>query len=55
LAAHLQRYDPEFTDEDLHHQARLVTSAVIAKIHTIDWTAQLLKTDMMLAALRTNW
>ncbi|CAM6040673.1 unnamed protein product [Sphagnum compactum] len=51
----MRRYHPEFTDEDLYHRARLVTSAVIAKIHTIDWTPQLLKTDMMLAALRTNW
>ncbi|CAK9161298.1 unnamed protein product [Ilex paraguariensis] len=33
----------------------LVTSAVIAKIHTIDWTVELLKTDTLLAGMRANW
>ncbi|KAL4574624.1 hypothetical protein LXL04_021459 [Taraxacum kok-saghyz] len=46
---------PEFDDEKLFHHARLVTSAVIAKIHTIDWTTELLKTDTMLAAMKINW
>ncbi|KAJ9683482.1 hypothetical protein PVL29_019173 [Vitis rotundifolia] len=42
-------------DEELYHRARLVTSAVIAKIHTIDWTVELLKTDTLLAGMRANW
>jgi len=42
-------------DEDLYRYARLVTSAVVAKIHTIDWTVQLLKTDTLLAGMRANW
>ena len=42
-------------DEDLYRHARLVTSAVIAKIHTIDWTVELLKTDMLHVAMRANW
>ncbi|CAN4082484.1 unnamed protein product [Withania somnifera] len=46
---------PELEDEDLYRHARLVTSAVIAKIHTIDWTVELLKTDTMLAGMRANW
>ncbi|KAH0866870.1 hypothetical protein HID58_073892 [Brassica napus] len=41
--------------KDLYRHARLVTSAVIAKIHTIDWTVELLKTDTLLAGMRTNW
>ncbi|XP_076954361.1 alpha-dioxygenase PIOX-like [Bidens hawaiensis] len=44
-----------FSDEDLYRHARLVTSAVIAKIHTIDWTVELLKTDMLHVAMRANW
>lgn len=39
----------------MYRHARLVTSAVIAKVHTIDWTVQLLKTDTMLAGMRANW
>ncbi|KAI5660257.1 hypothetical protein M9H77_29050 [Catharanthus roseus] len=46
---------PDLDDEKLYHHARLVTSAVIAKIHTIDWTVQLLKTDTLLAGMRINW
>ncbi|MQL86595.1 hypothetical protein Taro_019124 [Colocasia esculenta] len=46
---------PAFDDEKLYQHARLVTSAVIAKIHTIDWTVELLKTDTMNAAMHANW
>ncbi|KAI3722328.1 hypothetical protein L2E82_33361 [Cichorium intybus] len=45
----------DLEDEDLYRYARLVTSAVIAKIHTIDWTVELLKTDMLHVAMRANW
>ncbi|OIV94156.1 hypothetical protein TanjilG_03606 [Lupinus angustifolius] len=51
----LKVYYPDFDDEQLYRHARLVTSAVIAKIHTIDWTVELLKTDTLLAAMRINW
>ena len=50
-----QKEYPEFGDEELYRHARLVTSAVIAKIHTIDWTVELLKTDTLLAGMRANW
>ncbi|XP_044477164.1 alpha-dioxygenase 2 isoform X3 [Mangifera indica] len=46
---------PDFDDEKLYRHARLVTSAVIAKVHTIDWTVELLKTDTLLAGMRINW
>nr|GMD54091.1 alpha-dioxygenase 1 [Ipomoea batatas]GMD56971.1 alpha-dioxygenase 1 [Ipomoea batatas] len=51
----LKKEYPELKDEELYRHARLVTSAVIAKVHTIDWTVELLKTDTLLAAMRTNW
>ncbi|KAL8247144.1 hypothetical protein R6Q59_008360 [Mikania micrantha] len=51
----LKREYPDLDDEDLYRHARLVTSAVIAKIHTIDWTIELLKTDMLVAGMRANW
>ncbi|XWS44209.1 hypothetical protein CRYUN_Cryun15aG0024600 [Craigia yunnanensis] len=51
----LKKEYPDLNDEELYHHARLVTSAVIAKIHTIDWTVELLKTDMLLAGMRANW
>ncbi|XP_019428264.1 PREDICTED: alpha-dioxygenase 1-like [Lupinus angustifolius] len=51
----LKKHYPELEDEELYRHARLVTSAVIAKIHTIDWTVELLKTDTLLAAMHGNW
>uniref|UniRef100_M0ZIB3 Alpha-DOX2 n=1 Tax=Solanum tuberosum TaxID=4113 RepID=M0ZIB3_SOLTU len=51
----LKKEYPELEDEVLYRHARLVTSAVIAKVHTIDWTVELLKTDTLLAAMRANW
>ncbi|KAH7846780.1 hypothetical protein Vadar_018062 [Vaccinium darrowii] len=51
----LKKEYPELEDEELYRHARLVTAAVIAKIHTIDWTVELLKTDTLLAGMRANW
>ncbi|KAI3682172.1 hypothetical protein L2E82_50106 [Cichorium intybus] len=51
----LKEHYPELDEEKLFQHARLVTSAIIAKIHTIDWTVELLKTDTLLAAMRINW
>ncbi|KAL3833220.1 hypothetical protein ACJIZ3_007956 [Penstemon smallii] len=51
----LKKEHPKFEDEELYLHARVVTSAVIAKIHTIDWTVELLKTDMLRAGMRVNW
>ncbi|KAG1347653.1 Alpha-dioxygenase 1 [Cocos nucifera] len=46
---------PHLNDEELYRYAKLVTSAVIAKVHTIDWTVELLKTHTMNAAMHGNW
>lgn len=55
LKMFLQKHNPVFSDEELYRHARLVTSAVIAKVHTIDWSVELLKTNTLLAGMRTNW
>ncbi|XVF58126.1 hypothetical protein PTKIN_Ptkin07bG0037800 [Pterospermum kingtungense] len=47
----LKKEYPELVDEELYRYARLATSAVIAKIHAIDWTVELLKTNIMLAGM----
>ncbi|EEF32824.1 oxidoreductase, putative [Ricinus communis] len=51
----LREHYPDSDDDKLYQHARLVTSAVIAKIHTIDWTVELLKTNTLLAGMRINW
>ncbi|MGQ7845262.1 peroxidase family protein [Granulosicoccus sp. 3-233] len=42
-------------DERLFQLARLVVSAGIAKIHTIEWTTQLLYDEPLHAAMNSNW
>jgi hypothetical protein len=42
-------------DERLFQVARLVVSATIAKIHTIEWTTQLLYDEPLYAAMNSNW
>ncbi|XP_059310214.1 alpha-dioxygenase 1-like [Lycium ferocissimum] len=39
----VQKKYSDLDDEDLYRRARLVTSAIIAKVHTMDWTVELLK------------
>ncbi len=45
----------EVTDEELFEVTRLVVSALIAKIHTIEWTPQLLYDDVLHHAMNSNW
>src|SRR5262245_42192196 len=45
----------DVTPDELFAVARLVVSAEIAKIHTIEWTTQLLYTEPLFLALNANW
>ena len=45
----------EVTDEQLFQAARLVVSAEIAKIHTIEWTTQLLYDEVLYLGMNANW
>jgi hypothetical protein len=49
-----QRY-PGWTDERLFQQARLVVSALIAKIHTVEWSTAILPNRLVSTGLRANW
>jgi hypothetical protein len=46
---------PAWDDERLFQQARLITAAVLAKIHTVEWTPAILPNPITQLALRTNW
>lgn len=55
IAAAIAVEQPYLCDEEIFRKARLATSAVIAKIHTIDWTVEVPLTHMNHAApARTN-
>ena len=45
----------QVTDDELFEVARLVLSMEIAKIHTIEWTTQLLYNEPLYRAMNANW
>ena len=45
----------EATDDEIFEAARLVVAAEIAKIHTIEWTPQLLYDEPLYLAMNANW
>jgi hypothetical protein len=45
----------EITTDELFEAARLVVSAEIAKIHTIEWTPQLLYNEPLHLGMNANW
>jgi len=45
----------EVSDDELFEVARLVVSAEIAKIHTIEWTPQMLYNEPLHLAMNANW
>ena len=51
----LKRDFPTWDDERLFQQARLINAALMAKIHTVEWTPAILPNEVTQMALRTNW
>ncbi|MGC4963513.1 peroxidase family protein [Gordonia sp. DT101] len=46
---------PFMTDQQLYDTARLVNTALMAKIHTIDWTPAIISHPTTVSAMRGNW
>jgi hypothetical protein len=46
---------PAWDDQQIFTKARLVVSALMAKIHTVEWTPAILPNPLTVLALRTNW
>ena len=55
IAAHLAASHPDWSDEELFQVARLVNAAVIAKIHTVEWTPAVLAHPTLKRAMDVNW
>jgi hypothetical protein len=45
----------DITEDELFEVARLVIAAEIAKIHTLEWTTQLLYNEPVFLAMHANW
>jgi hypothetical protein len=46
---------PQWTDEDLYQRARLVIAALIAKIHTVEWTPAIIAHPTTIIGMSANW
>ncbi len=51
----LHAVDPELDDEQLFQQARLINAALVAKIHTVEWTPAIINHPITVSGMRANW
>jgi hypothetical protein len=51
----LAREYPSWSDEDLFQKARLINAALLAKIHTVEWTPAIIAHPTTRFAMSTNW
>lgn len=55
IAAMLAATHPEMNDQELFDKARLANTALMAKIHTLEWTTALLDNPSLIAGMNANW
>jgi hypothetical protein len=55
ICERLHKKYPSLPDEDLFQHARLVNAALIAKIHTVEWTPTVIAHPVTMTAMRVNW
>ena len=46
---------PDWSDDEVFDKARLVVAALIAKIHTVEWTTAILNQPALRIGMRANW
>src|SRR5262245_33505270 len=51
----LAHQHPNWNDDQLFGKAKLITSALMAKIHTIEWTPAIIPHPVVNTAMNTNW
>jgi hypothetical protein len=55
ICDHLRAHEPGLSDDEIFEKARLVNCALMAKIHTIEWTPGILAHPAIKPALDMNW
>ena len=55
ICDHLHGRYPELSDDDLYDKARLIVGALIAKIHTVEWTPAVIAHPTTIKAMHVNW
>ena len=51
----VKKANPDFDDQRLYEIGQLVVSALIAKIHTVEWTTCVLRHPALQIAMNANW
>jgi hypothetical protein len=51
----LKKHYPQWDDNRLYNVARLINAAVMAKIHTVEWTPAILPNRGLYLAMNANW
>ncbi len=55
IADRLAAEHPRLTDDELFAKARLITAALMAKIHTVEWTPAIIAHPTTKFGMRANW
>ncbi|MBX2865075.1 MAG: peroxidase [Leptolyngbyaceae cyanobacterium MAG.088] len=55
ICDHLKQEYPHWSDDVLFNHARLINAALMAKIHTVEWTPAILPLEATDIALNVNW
>jgi hypothetical protein len=55
ICAALKLHYPSWDDEELFQRARLINAALIAKIHTVEWTPGILAHPALEFGMHANW
>jgi hypothetical protein len=55
LCEEMRTHYRNWSDDRIYHTARLIVSALIAKIHTVEWTPAILATKTIDVGLKSNW
>jgi hypothetical protein len=55
ICDHLKEHHGDWDDNRLFNVARLVNAAVMAKIHSIEWTPAILPNESLTLGLNSNW
>ncbi len=55
ICDHLRAHHDDWDDERLFQTARLINAALMAKIHTVEWTPAILANRTLYDAMHANW
>jgi hypothetical protein len=55
ICTNLRREYPTWTDDRIFNTARLVNAALMAKIHTVEWTTAILPNPVLQIGMNANW